>query len=139
MIDDPNIIRGFITFAYRSIPLNYDAFGSDFLDCATDNALTNNLSGSMNLMSGQNGYWTNISNPLDNWNASYENIKSERFYRTGVGEKISCIFVPMLQENADYRNRLKGEAYFLRAWIQFDLLRRFSGIDTEGKLMGFRL
>ena len=137
LIDDPNIIRGFITFAYRSIPLNYDAFGSDFLDCATDNALTNNLSGSMNLMSGQNGYWTDISNPLDNWNASYENIRSlNDFIERGLGEDIVYIR-SNAQENADYRNRLKGEVYFLRAWIQFDLLRRFSGIDTEGKLMGF--
>ena len=41
------------------------------------------------------------------------------------------------EENEAYRKRITGEAYFLRAWNEFELLRRFSGIDVNGELLGF--
>ena len=137
LTEQTGVIRGLITFAYRSIPTNFDSFGSDFLDCATDNALSNNLNGNMNKMSGQDGYWTDVNSPLNNWNAAYENIRNlNEFLRIGTDEDL-VYMATNPEENEAYRKRITGEAYFLRAWNEFELLRRFSGIDVNGELLGF--
>lgn len=135
--EQTGLLRGFITFAYRSIPTNFDSFGSDFLDCATDNALSNDLNSSLNKISGQDGYWTEVNSPINNWNTAYENIRNlNEFLEKGTDE--SLVYIPSnAEDNKMYQKRIIGEAYFLRAWNEFELLRRFSGIDINGKLMGF--
>lgn len=139
LLEDPNIVRGLITYAYRSIPSVYDNFGSDFLDCATDNALANNLSGSMNRMVSVDGYWTAVTNPLNNWEARYDDLKHvNMFIEIGLDGTILYYKADPVRDEA-YRQRLKGEAYFLRAWIHFDLLRRYGGVDQNGQLMGIPL
>lgn len=112
LTEQTGVIRGLITFAYRSIPTNFDSFGSDFLDCATDNALSNNLNGNMNKMSGQDGYWTDVNSPLNNWNAAYENIRNlNEFLRIGTDEDL-VYMATNPEENEAYRKRITGEAYF---------------------------
>lgn len=139
LLQDPNKVRGLITYAYRAIPSTYDAFGSDFLDCSTDNALANNLTGNMNRMIGVDGYWTAVSNPLNNWEARYNDLQHVNlFIEVGLDGTI-LYFKGDLERDEPYRQRLKGEAYFLRAWIHFDLLRRFGGVDENGQLMGIPL
>ena len=134
--NDPNIVRGLLTYAYRAIPDNFETYWGDFLDCSTDNAVSNVLTSGINKMAYQDGFWTPFSNPLNNWSAEYDNIRHiNDFINRGLGDDI-IYYKSDLSKNALYRDRLKGEAYFLRAWCEFDLLRRFAGYDSDNNLLG---
>jgi len=139
VMEDPGIVRGLLTYAYRAIPTAYDTYGNDFLDCATDNALANNLTGNMNKMISIDGYWTAESNPLNNWSARYDDLKNVNQF-IAIGLDGTVVYFKADQERDEaYRNRLKGEAYFLRAWIHFDMLQNYAGYDENGQLMGIPL
>lgn len=137
--ENPNYVRGLITYAYRAIPASYNIYGGDFLDNATDNALSNNLTGNMNKMVEIDGYWTAVTNPINNWQARYDDLKNiNKFIEIGLDGTL-LYYKSNLERDEAYRQRLKGEAYFLRAFIHFDLLRRYGGIDENGELMGIPL
>ncbi|GAA4235678.1 RagB/SusD family nutrient uptake outer membrane protein [Postechiella marina] len=136
---NPNYVRGLITYAYRAIPASYNTYGGDFLDNATDNALSNNLTGIMNKMVEIDGYWTAVSNPINNWQSRYDDLKNiNKFIEVGLDGTL-LYYKSNLERDEAYRQRLKGEAYFLRAFIHFDLLRRYGGVDENGELMGIPL
>lgn len=138
-IENPNYVRGLLTYAYRAIPSAYNVYNGDFLDCATDNALSNNIAGSINRMSQVSGYWTAFTNPLNNWQARYDDLKNvNQFIEIGLDGAVVYFKADSDRDDA-YRERLKGEAYFLRAFIHFDLIKRYGGVDVNGELMGIPL
>jgi hypothetical protein len=138
-ISNANFVRGLVTQAYRSIPSAYDVYGGDFLDSATDNALSNSLSGGISRMVEADGYWSAVSNPINNWRGRYDDLKSiNQFIEIGLDGTVIYFKSDEVLDEA-FRLRLKGEAYFLRAWVHFDLLRRYGGVDTNGELMGIPL
>ncbi|WP_158655288.1 RagB/SusD family nutrient uptake outer membrane protein [Flavivirga eckloniae] len=139
LLENPGIVRGLLTYAYRAIPSSYDVYGGDFLDSATDNALSNNLTGNMNRMVAIDGFWTAVTNPINNWKFRYDDLKSvNQFIEIGLDGTV-LYYKSNPERDEAYRERLKGEAYFLRAFIHFDLLRRYGGIDDNGQLMGIPL
>ncbi|WP_233244040.1 RagB/SusD family nutrient uptake outer membrane protein [Tamlana fucoidanivorans] len=132
-------VRGLLTYAYRAIPSSFDTYGGDFLDAATDNALSNVPAGGINRMVETDGFWSAVSNPINNWQGRYDDLKNvNQFIEIGLDGTV-VYFKADEERDEAYRQRLKGEAYFLRAWIHFDLLRRYGGIDTSGNLMGIPL
>ncbi|MGC6432301.1 MAG: RagB/SusD family nutrient uptake outer membrane protein [Jejuia sp.] len=141
LLTEPQSVRGLLTYAYNSIPSTYNRYGGDFLDCGTDNALSNVLTGSMNQLVSIDGYWNSQINPLNVWASRYDQLVNlNQFIEIGLDGTV-IYFKDPLQADRDeaFRKRLRGEAYFLRAWIHFDLLRRYGGIDESGQLMGIPL
>ncbi|WP_186826902.1 RagB/SusD family nutrient uptake outer membrane protein [Seonamhaeicola algicola] len=139
LLTQPDNVRGLLTYAYRSIPAGYDVFGSDFLDSATDNALSNNLTGAINQMSAIDGWWTSVRNPLDNWQDRFDDLKNiNLFIDVGLDDRV-MYYRSNPTRDAAFKERLKGEAFFLRAYIHFELLKRYGGIDENGELMGVPL
>ena len=63
-------------------------------------------------------------------------IRSYYILSIGLGDDV-VYYKTDKEKDRLLKERLKGEAYFLRAWVEFDLLRRYSGIDGSGQLMGF--
>ncbi len=139
LLENPGIVRGLLTYAYRAIPASYNAYSGDFLDSATDNALSNNLTGNMNRMVSVDGFWTAVVNPINSWKFRYDDLKNiNQFIEIGLDGTI-LYYKSNPERDEAYRERLKGEAYFLRAFIHFDLLTRYGGIDQNGELMGIPL
>ena len=139
LLSDPSTVRGLLTYAYRAIPSEYNSYNGDFLDCATDNALSNVLTGNINKMVSISGFWTSQSNPVGSWEARYDDLKNLNLF-LDIGLDGSVVYYKAnATRDEEYRKRLRGEAYFLRAWIHFDLLKRFGGIDANGQLMGVPL
>ncbi|TYA84341.1 RagB/SusD family nutrient uptake outer membrane protein [Seonamhaeicola marinus] len=139
LLTQPDNVRGLLTYAYRAIPSSYDTFNSDFLDSATDNALSNNLTNNINQMITTDGFWTAVNNPLDNWQARYDDLKNVNlFMEVGLDGTVQYYRSNPTRDET-YRQRLKGEAFFLRAYIHFELLKRFGGVDVNGQLMGIPL
>lgn len=125
--------RGLIDDIYTDYSFRY--FTDFSVEYLTDNAVLN--SQETNLASG---YWDPTSNPYNYvWQQSYNNIRQiyqyiELVHDTGLP------FQPA-EETADLNDivisRYYGEAHFLKAWAEWELLKIFGGPDENGNMLGF--
>jgi len=71
------------------------------------------------------GTWTAVNNPLNNWEATYQNIRVAYH----ILENIDNVPIKNDKDREEYKNviipRYKGEVKFLIAYYYFDLLRRY--------------
>ena len=131
----PGKAEGILMNAYNSIPGQFDYYGANFLDAATDNAVTNDFSSAVYSL-GQ-GRISATNNPLDNWSEAYNQLRNiNLFLKKGLNPEITY-YLPDKNIDSAYRNRLKGEAYFLRAWWNMELLKVYGGIANDGEALGF--
>jgi hypothetical protein len=130
--NDRDFATGVLNEAYDQLPSFYtDEYGG-FLDIATDNAVTNEFSSSLTTMA--TGGWRADFNPLDKWSVAYRQIRGLNEFMENAP---NIAFSNIPATNDQLQKRLRGEALFLRAWYQFELLSRYSGIDVNGNLLGF--
>lgn len=121
--------EGILLTAYRNIPSTH----SDFtLDYASDDAVNNDPSS--NVKNVVSGGWTSSLNPLSEWNTAYESI----FYINSFLEEMNEIDWYWRDQVTSglFAEKLKGEAYALRAWNYFHLLQAHAGIGKNGELLG---
>ncbi|TLX75798.1 RagB/SusD family nutrient uptake outer membrane protein [Labilibacter sediminis] len=129
----PEYAEGMLLGAYKAMPSLYNTYGNDFLDCATGNATSNNYGASMIRMSL--GGWSSNSNPIDSWSDSFQQIRNINLF---IEKGLDVVYVDHNAELDSMRKvRLKGEAYFLRAWYQWQLLQNHAGPDENGNILGF--
>ncbi|MCG9792285.1 RagB/SusD family nutrient uptake outer membrane protein [Flavobacterium algicola] len=125
--------RGIIDDIYTDYSFQYfNDFSAEYL---TDNAVLN--SGETELATG---YWGPTSNPYNYvWQQSYNNIRQvyqyiELVHNTGLP------YLPS-EENASQSERIVsryyGEAHFLKAWAEWELLKVFGGQSKSGEMLGF--
>ena len=137
ILTQPKMVKGLVTTAYRSIPNSYESTNSNFLDCATDNAVTNQISSNINKMIELSTYWGSTNNPIDTWNSRYEDIRSINTFLKIMNEYDITFKKSTEEDDSTYKATSMGEAYFLRAMAQFELLKRFGGKDENGSMVGF--
>ena len=132
----PEKAEGVLMKAYKTIMLQPDGWaGNNFLDVATDDAVTNDFGSKLYDLTA--GGITPQSNPLGGWSDAYSNFQTiHLFLEYGLNPNIKYDLVDPNNEIAK-RNRLKGEAFFLRAWWGFDVLQRFGGLTNDGKALGY--
>ncbi|WP_372647726.1 RagB/SusD family nutrient uptake outer membrane protein [Draconibacterium sp.] len=120
--------EGILTKAYYDLESNYP-IRNDFY---TDNAVPN-TTGLNNLALGS---WTVQNNQIGEWDQCYENIRYLNLFlenAEGMPYKISDP-----QKDSLIAIQRTGEAYFLRAWYQWKLLRDYGGYATgETEALGF--
>lgn len=126
---DAGYAEGILMNAYTRLPTN----GYSFSEVATDDAVTNNkFSPLLNMATGS---WSAANNPVDQWNNSYTAIVYLNLF---LREVDSVNWAPM--SNKDVRklftDRLKGEAFGLRALFMFHLLQAHAGYGVSGELLG---
>ncbi|WP_298652243.1 RagB/SusD family nutrient uptake outer membrane protein [uncultured Proteiniphilum sp.] len=131
----PDVALGVLMNAYNNIPSSPNSYGNDFLDVATDNALTGTRSSSLYRFT-QGGLNAN-SNALNNWSLAYDQFQHiHAFMENGLGENISYNLSDSIRDKK-IRDRSRGEAYFLRAWWGMELLKVFGGITEDGQALGY--
>lgn len=131
----PEMAEGVLMKAYASIAQMPDNYGNNFLDAATDNALTNNFGSSVYKLSM--GALSATNNPIGNWSSCYENLQYvNEFLEKGLSDNILYNRVDE-DVNAQIKQRLEGEAYFLRAWWSFQLLMQYGGKTDTGEALGY--
>ncbi len=132
----PEKAEGVLMNAYANIMTQWDHYdGYNFLDVATDNAVTNDFgSGLYRLVYGG---ICNQTYPLANWDLAYEQFRYiHLFMENGLGDNVVYSVVDD-DVDAIHRRRLLGEAYFLRAWWGMELLRTYGGIAEDGQALGY--
>lgn len=127
--------------AYKAIPELYEIG----MDNMTDNAVSNDYKGSFQI-AGTGGLRPD-NNPLNNWDGAYLQIRHvnqflskmefhpERPLPTPV--RFFVLYTPADSvDNVREYERLLGEAYFVRAFWESQLLRHFGGMTAGGQLAG---
>ena len=123
----PQSALGFLNTGYTSLPTTYD-----FSECATDDAVINDPTS--NFIPMVSGAWGPLFDPTSIWSTSYRAIDNINKYLT---------YAPTIQiswriakDDSLYRRRSLGEAYGLRGYHHFLLLRYYGGKSTTGKMLG---
>lgn len=127
MYAEAEYAQGILLNAYTRLPGN----GWSFSDVATDDAVSNDIANNYRKIA--TGQWTANFNPLDQWTNSkaaiqYLNIFLEEADKVkwALDANVSLLF----------RQRLKGEAYGLRALYMYYLLQAHSGVTDSNELLG---
>jgi len=127
-------VQGLIGKAYDNISRSYLTNEGVYLDGATDDAVITNPTHAMRRLA--NGTITTGQDPfLYIWERNYQSLflvnlflKDDKGYKTR--------FLIDKNQNDVLRRRLKGEAFALRAWFMWDLLKKFGGKGVNGELLG---
>lgn len=144
VLDDPAYFCGPLNAAYNALPSTFDLN----MDALTDNAVIRNYTG--DYYKASVGNLSPNSNPLNCWNSCYDNIRMLNIFlgRMVLNDKYSYrtpVRFFAINNETDLENnmkmfwRLKGEAYALRAYNYFALLRNFAGEGTDGRMLGVPL
>ncbi|MDR2145762.1 MAG: RagB/SusD family nutrient uptake outer membrane protein [Tannerella sp.] len=128
MDNDPNYATGFLLNAYRGLPGYYATGHGNY---SSDDAVTNDLGS--DFVRAATGSWTSTTNPFSQWNNTYGSILHINLFLEHVD---NVKFVTDKEADDLIRMRSKGEAYGLRAYHMYFLLRTHAGYTPDGKLMG---
>lgn len=131
----PEKARGVLYNAYAAMGSKVNAYGNNFLDCATDDAVTNDYGSDIYKLAS--GALSPNFNPLDTWSTAYAQFKNiNLFLENGLTDSIRYSVV---SDDVDlkYKRKYKGEAYFLRAWWGWQLLKVYGGKTASGKVLGY--
>ena len=126
--------RGIINDIYSDYAFNY--FQDFDIEYLTDNAVHRNISEPL-----ATGFWGPTSNPFGNvWQRSYHNIRQVHQYIELVHNS-GLPFKPAPQDSAENIRTIRryfGEAHFLRAWAQWELLKIYGGPSAAGgEMLGY--
>lgn len=128
------IVRGFIDQAYSLRPGNY--YSAEFIgtDAGTDNSVYRDATAAMRQLSLGSGQMT--ENPFTSiWERDYQGINyCNMFLKDRVG--INAHYFLDAKSNDFLARSLQGDAFALRAWYHYDLLKTFGGVGTDGSLLG---
>lgn len=127
---NPDYARNFLNNVYASLSDRYNLGDGALLASATDEAVNSNLNSGINTFT--NGTWS-AARPVDDvYSEMYAGIrKANMFLEKANGSAIIPIdeVLPAnVAANQTYDaqiQRLLGQAYFLRAFFQFELLKRY--------------
>ncbi len=143
VLDDPAYFCGPLNSAYNNLPTTFNLE----MDALTDNAVIRDYGGEY--YTAGVGKLSPSMNPLRCWSANYANIRLLNIFLGRMVLKEDGYRTPVrffaLNNETDYENnlkmfwRLKGEAYALRAWYYYDLLRNYAGEGEDGKMLGVPL
>lgn len=126
----PAYAQGVLYNAYEAMAKVPDSYDGNFLDAATDNAVTNKYTSAVYKLVTEN--YSTVSFPLGNWSTCYQQFQNiNLFLQNGLGDGTLYDRVNP-EEDARYKKRLLGEAYFLRAYWGFELLKQYGGKSAQG-------
>jgi hypothetical protein len=128
-------VQGLVGQCYEYMTRDYRNNEGYYLDGATDDAVITSTTHAMNKLAVGSlvtnddpfrTYWTNDYRAISLVNLF---LKDRRGYNTR--------FLVDDENNELVRKRLQGEAFALRAWFQWDLLKRWGGKGLNGQLLGY--
>ncbi|KEO73782.1 RagB/SusD family nutrient uptake outer membrane protein [Anditalea andensis] len=129
MYGEPRFAQGIIINGYVRIPTNSWSFN----DMATDDAVSNSETNPYFTVA--TGQWAADNNPLDQWTNSRAAIQYLNIMLDEV-ERVSWSEDEVVRNM--FNDRIKGEAYGLRALFMFHLLQAHGG-RVGGELLGVPL
>ena len=131
MTEESKYAHGLLLYAYDRLPY----LTTTQTDVATDDAVTNQTSS--NYLNMATGTWAADNNPMSQWDPCKDGIQYVNLFLTIV-DKVK--WAPSAASKQQmFIDRLKGEAYGLRALFYYYLLQAHGGIADDGILYGVPL
>lgn len=127
MYENPNYAEGILANGYTRIPCGSYSFN----DVATDDAVSNLANNSYRRMA--TGSWSAESNPTETWVNCRSAIQYLNLFIANC-DKVHWADDELV--SVMYNERMKGEAYGLRAMYMFYLLQSHAGWSADGELLG---
>jgi hypothetical protein len=127
MYKEPTYAQGILANAYILLPYS----SSPNSDVATDDAVTNDNGNDYRRIA--TGSWSANDNPAMQWRDRKNAIQYLNIFLQNVD---SVVWSKDNAIRAMYRDRLKGEAYGLRALQMYHLLLAHGGWSQDGRLLG---
>lgn len=127
MYENAGYAEGVLSNGYTRIPTDSYSFN----DVATDDAVSNDASNSYRKMAA--GSWQSDNNPTESWRNCRGAIQYLNLFLANAD------YVHWADDELAakmYNDRLKGEAYGLRAMYMYYLLQAHGGWTADGKLLG---
>ena len=131
MYEESQYAHGLLMYGYDRLPY----VTTTQTDVATDDAVTN-LKGS-DFLNMATGSWASDNNPMSKWDACKDGIQYVNLFLTKV-DKVKWAPSAVSRQQM-FVDRLKGEAYGLRAILYYYLLQAHSGYADDGLLYGVPL
>jgi hypothetical protein len=125
--NDANFAQGILLNGYNRIPTNNWSFN----DVATDDAVSNDNAN--NFTKVATGQWTANNNPLEEWRNSKAAIQ---YLNIMLKESDKVVWTKDPNVSRMFNDRMKGEAYGLRALFMFHLLQAHAGLAQGSTLLG---
>lgn len=131
----PDMAKGILMGVYNDIPSRFDSYSGNYLDVATDNAVTNSFADA--IYSLGLGNMTSTNNPLGVWSTCYDEFQNiHLFLDNGLTDRTRYVPDDEAGEAAEKAN-LRAEALYLRAWWGAYLLKTHGGKTLDGKALGY--
>lgn len=118
----------FLTDCYRFLSETGNRVGGDFLDAATDDAVSSNPTNT-SVQQLAMGSYTSDNYPDNRWSAWYQGIRKASIFIQNIDR------VPVkgqLENGTPLKRVWKAEARFLRAMFYFELVKRHGGVPLLG-------
>ena len=132
MVEESKYAHGLLIYGYDRLPY----ITTTQTDIATDDAVTNNTTSSYYDMA-VGGKWSATDNPMSQWNNCKDGIQYINLFLTKV-EKVKWAPSSASKQQM-FIDRLKGEAFGLRAIMYYYLLQAHGGYADDGILSGVPL
>lgn len=130
----PDMARGILFSSYDAMPSRPDTYSLNFLDVATDNAVTNSLDSDIYQVAM--GDITAAFCPISVWDKCYEQFQNiNLFLEKGLTDRTR--YEADLDADAETKRQLHAEALYLRAWWGAYLLQFHGGRTADGQALGY--
>lgn len=110
--------RGQLNAGYTFLQDGYNRYNGAMLAAGSDEAVNSNLNSAVNIFN--NGTWSSLRTLDDNYAINYNGIRQVNVF---LANSHRANIVPLTDIP-----RLRGEAFFLRAFFHFELWKRYGGI-----------
>ncbi len=125
---DSVFLKQYINSLYNYVPNGYNRLGNSMLDASTDLAV-NSANNSPAFRIGT-GAWGSTNNPDNNWSNNYKGIRAINIFFRDIEPQITERII----KDPSYRKNIIGQAYFLRALLYSELVKRYGGVPVIDKV-----
>lgn len=133
MYEESKYAHGLLIYGYARLPY----ITTTQTDIATDDATTNEEEKSNNYLRMAKGAWTSENNPMSTWDQCRDGIQYVNLFLQKVED---VKWAPSAESKQKmFKDRLKGEAFGLRALFNFFLIQAHGGYADDGVLYGVPL
>lgn len=133
MYEESEVAYGLLMYAYDRLP--YPNFQTTQTDIATDDAVSNQTGTAYWNMAY--GAWAADNNPMTQWDACKDGIQYVNLFLQKVDKVKWALSAASKQQM--FIDRMKGEAYCLRAIFYYYLIQAHGGYADDGVLYGVPL
>ena len=130
-----NKALGLLSSIYDVMQNGHNRVGGDYLDAASDDAISIHMNGNPDVLKLQLGQYTantRIASDMQ-WSTYYSAIRKANILIGGIDRvPFKATYVNALGQTNHLGISLKAEARFLRAYFYFELIKRYGGVPLMG-------